>query len=254
MSTHRKIYTALAGLAFLVTALPAAAKPTPKPKVKTPTANATMAKPSAAHGPKTTTAHMPKAKVKTQTASSTAKAVKPTQATTAKGQGKTKSMSADKTTGSTRTANADTKPTNIDTKPGNMDTKPGTNDTIPTTEPANLSKAQQKLLKNENLRLKMLDRLPPDTKVIPAAAGFKNLGQFIAAVNVSHNQGIDFFALKALMTGPQSLSLGQAIQQLKGTDPTTARMIANNATATADNAIATAEPVPTQKTKRKDRD
>jgi hypothetical protein len=65
----------------------------------------------------------------------------------------------------------------------------------------------------------------------PATAGFKNFGNFVAAVNVSNNLGIKFDDLKAAMTGttlagtstgksPQSL--GQAIQQLKpGVDSTT---------------------------------
>ena len=50
---------------------------------------------------------------------------------------------------------------------------------------------------------------------VTAAAGFKNLGQFVAAVNASHNQGIDFVALRALMVAPNSMSLGQAVQQVR---------------------------------------
>jgi hypothetical protein len=49
--------------------------------------------------------------------------------------------------------------------------------------------------------------------VIAAAAGFKNLGQFVAAANVSQNLQISFTDLKAkLMTG---MSLGQAIQAVR---------------------------------------
>jgi len=47
------------------------------------------------------------------------------------------------------------------------------------------------------------------------ASGFKNFGQFIAAVHVSHNLGIPFSALQAKMTGPNAVSLGKAIQELK---------------------------------------
>jgi hypothetical protein len=48
-----------------------------------------------------------------------------------------------------------------------------------------------------------------------AAAGFRNWGQFVAALQVSKNLGIPFADLKSLMTGPENLSLGKAIQQLR---------------------------------------
>jgi hypothetical protein len=55
---------------------------------------------------------------------------------------------------------------------------------------------------------------------ILAASGFRNLGQFVAAVNASFNDPtIQFRALKALMTGDPPMSLGQAKQQLRGTQP-----------------------------------
>jgi hypothetical protein len=47
------------------------------------------------------------------------------------------------------------------------------------------------------------------------ASGFKNFGQFVAAVHVSHNLGIPFADLQSKMTGPNSVSLGKAIQELK---------------------------------------
>lgn len=47
------------------------------------------------------------------------------------------------------------------------------------------------------------------------AAGFKNLGQFVAACHVSHNLGIPFDQLRAKMTDPPGESLGKAVQQLK---------------------------------------
>jgi hypothetical protein len=57
--------------------------------------------------------------------------------------------------------------------------------------------------------------LPPGLTADVAAAGFKNRGQFVAAVHVSNNLGIPFDVLKAEMTGPEPKSLGQAIQTLK---------------------------------------
>jgi hypothetical protein len=47
-----------------------------------------------------------------------------------------------------------------------------------------------------------------------ASAGFRNLGQFVAAVNVSSNLGIPFDQLKTKMV-TDGKSLGQAIQLLK---------------------------------------
>ncbi len=46
------------------------------------------------------------------------------------------------------------------------------------------------------------------------AMGFKNFGQFVAAVHVSHNLDIPFADLQAKMTGPNAVSLGKAIQVL----------------------------------------
>jgi hypothetical protein len=47
------------------------------------------------------------------------------------------------------------------------------------------------------------------------ASGFKNFGQFVAAVHVSQNLGIPFSDLQAKMTGPRAVRLGKAIQDLK---------------------------------------
>jgi hypothetical protein len=47
-----------------------------------------------------------------------------------------------------------------------------------------------------------------------ASAGFRNQGQFIAALNVSKNQNIDFVQLKDAMT-VDGLSLGQAAKQVR---------------------------------------
>jgi len=55
--------------------------------------------------------------------------------------------------------------------------------------------------------------LPGGTSLSDAASGFRNLGQFIAAVHVSHNLGISFDDLKAKMMGGDSL--GKAIKELK---------------------------------------
>jgi hypothetical protein len=79
-------------------------------------------------------------------------------------------------------------------------------------------------------------RLSQDSDLNAATAGFKNFGQFVAAVNVSNNLGIEFADLKASMTGltmdglptgEPTKSLGQSIQQLKpGADATTEATLA----------------------------
>jgi hypothetical protein len=281
MSTHKKVSTAAAvGLAFLITAIPVAAKPTSKPKVKTPTAHVAKIKPATAHGPKATT---PKVKTTGSRATThgskpTTTAVKPAKATAkgqakatgptkTKGSAKQAKLTTDRKGGSTRTTNVDGGPkdsrptTNVDgdirpTTNVDGDIRPTTNvdgDGNPTSTQT-LSKAQRHLLKNDNLRAKMEARLPAGTNPVRAAVGFKNLGQFVAAVNVSNNHGIDFFALKNLMVAPNSMSLGQAMQQLKGTDPTAARVTADAALAAANADVAPATTTTTtKKAKSKDR-
>ena len=72
-----------------------------------------------------------------------------------------------------------------------------------------------RLSSNTKLSGKLQSLLPPGTDLQAAASGFKNLGQFVAAVHVSHNLGIPFDQLKAKMQGPPTESLGKAIHQLK---------------------------------------
>jgi hypothetical protein len=62
----------------------------------------------------------------------------------------------------------------------------------------------QKLTRNTALQSKLTTRLTAlgyKGTVFEAAYGFKNLGQFVAATNVSRNLGIPFDQLKLQMTG-----------------------------------------------------
>jgi hypothetical protein len=77
------------------------------------------------------------------------------------------------------------------------------------------SSVSTRLTDNTKLASKLQSLLPPGTNLQTAASGFKNLGQFVAAVHVSHNLGIPFDQLKAKMQGPPSMSLGKAIEALK---------------------------------------
>jgi hypothetical protein len=78
-----------------------------------------------------------------------------------------------------------------------------------------------------------------------ASEGFRNLGQFVAAVNVSNNLGLDFVKLKTNMVD-EGMSLGQAIQtQRKSLDGTT---LATTAERDAATLISTTESSPTSTT------
>ncbi|HXB22430.1 MAG TPA: hypothetical protein VNV88_13655 [Candidatus Solibacter sp.] len=77
------------------------------------------------------------------------------------------------------------------------------------------SSVSERLSDNTKLAGKLQSLLPAGTNLQQASQGFKNLGQFVAAVHVSHNLGIPFDQLKAKMTGPSAESLGKAIEQLK---------------------------------------
>ena len=56
--------------------------------------------------------------------------------------------------------------------------------------------------------------LPQGMTLDQATAGFRNQGQFIAALNASKQQGVPFASLQKAMT-VDGLSLGQAVRQLK---------------------------------------
>lgn len=85
----------------------------------------------------------------------------------------------------------------------------------PTSDTKSRKTIDQKLDGNPKLSSKLQSLLPAGTDLKTAAAGFKNFGQFAAAVHVSHNLGIPFDQLKAKMTGDNAESLGKAIKELK---------------------------------------
>jgi len=91
--------------------------------------------------------------------------------------------------------------------------------------------------------------LPPNMTLNTASAGFRNQGQFIAAVHVSRNLGIPFADLRAAMLGlpkpgaptsttpPSPMSLGQAIHTLKPSANSTTEASRAQTQATADLSI-----------------
>lgn len=70
----------------------------------------------------------------------------------------------------------------------------------------------QLLTQNTKLASNLQTLLPKGTNLQDAASGFKNLGQFVAAVHVSHNLGIPFDQLKDKMVAGDSL--GKAVHEL----------------------------------------
>jgi hypothetical protein len=168
-----------------------------------PKSTSTMAGGAAAKAPKTTA---PSPKSGTASAKATGKST-----TTASGK---TTASANKTTASAKkTEPAKSTASAKKTELAKTTSTPATGATPTTTT---LTPVQQKLQQNTNLASKLETRLPKGTDLMTAAEGFRNLGQFVAAVNVSNNLGIDFVNLKTSMVD-DGLSLGQSIQTWKPT-------------------------------------
>ncbi|HYL93339.1 MAG TPA: hypothetical protein VEW69_09305 [Alphaproteobacteria bacterium] len=92
----------------------------------------------------------------------------------------------------------------------------GSNHGSNTLQPSSGPKSPQELLNQNSKLTSRLQKLLPSTMTPQqACSGFRNLGQCVAAIHVSHNLGIPFADLQTKMTGPNSVSLGKAIQELK---------------------------------------
>ena len=108
----------------------------------------------------------------------------------------------------------DTTSTGTSTSSGTTTTTASTGTTTtppPTFEPNAIS---TKISKNPSQLAKVKGMLPTGMTIEEASTGFRNQGQFIAALNASKNQGIDFVQLKDAMT-VDGLSLGQAAKQVR---------------------------------------
>ena len=167
---------------------------------KTPPVKATSGGSTHASGPKSS----PAPKVQGG-GNSAAKAPKTTSTTTASA----KTSKGPSSKGQSATANTTKKSTTT-----------GSDATVPppptTTTTATLTPVQQKLQRNTNLADKLQSRLPKGTDLMLASEGFRNLGQFVAAVNVSNNLKIPFADLKMSMVD-EGNSLGQSIKTLRPT-------------------------------------
>jgi hypothetical protein len=100
-----------------------------------------------------------------------------------------------------------------------VENKPSDND-----QSAKTSKTfSNHLAEDKNLSSKLASLLPADTNLQDASAGFKNLGQFVAAVHVSKNLGIPFTDLKAKMMDGQSIGMAVKFLSLKSDADTEAK-------------------------------
>jgi len=90
----------------------------------------------------------------------------------------------------------------------------GTATSTTTTGPTALA---AKISSNPDKLARITAMLPPGMTLDQATMGFRNQGQFIAALNASKNRGVVFADLQKAMT-VDGLSLGQAVRKLK-TEP-----------------------------------
>jgi hypothetical protein len=152
-------------------------------------------------------------------------------------------------------------------------TTSATSTTTTHTTPA-LNPIAQKILANRGLQPKVRALLPAGMTLNQASLGFKNQGQFLAALHVSRNLGIPFADLKTAMTGvrptttgapggttggttasPTTLSLGQAIHKLRPSADTVTATTTAEHQASAElsiTAAATASTATTNTSKKKD--
>jgi hypothetical protein len=91
--------------------------------------------------------------------------------------------------------------------------------TTTTTETAPPNAVSTKIGNNPKLLAKFQPQLDAMGLTLEeATAGFRNQGQFIAAMNVAKNRNLDFVALQEAMT-KDGLSLGQAAKKVMNTPP-----------------------------------
>lgn len=150
------------------------------------------------------------------------------------------------TTKTTKKTTTPTTTTSTTTTTSSTNTTNSTNTTQ--TDTTTLSPLAAKIQSHPQLASRLKALLPDGMTLNRAATGFKNQGQLIAALHVSRNLNIPFRQLKADMTGPDHLSLGQAIQKRRSTANATAEVSRAETEANEDVKLSTA-PV-TRKGKR----
>jgi hypothetical protein len=74
---------------------------------------------------------------------------------------------------------------------------------------------EDRIDRNPRFASRMRDLIPSGTSAREAISGFKNEGQFLAALHASKNLNIPFDELKGKVTGDGSVPLGEAIHSLR---------------------------------------
>jgi DNA-binding transcriptional MocR family regulator len=140
---------------------------------------------------------------------------------------------------------ADAKIAKIEAKTANAEPTAGTSETgdvatTPTPTPSTIDFTSgpvgEKLTRNTKLRSKLETRLQAagyEGTVYQAAYGFKNLGQFVAATNVSQHTGIPFDQLRIQMTGYSVDATGTVLRANVGPDGTVTLVAPADATSPA---------------------
>jgi hypothetical protein len=178
---------------------------------------------SGSHGPKTTTTHGPS----TTTHGPSAKAPSTTtlgpsaKGAAAKPLKSPKTTKADTTLAKATKSTANSTSTTGGTTTTTTTTTGGTTTTTTPVIDFTSGAVGSKLTKNTALRSKLETRLTSlgyTGTAYQAAYGFKNLGQFVAATNVSQNLGLSFDKLKVQMTGLTVKADGTVLQANVGTD------------------------------------
>jgi hypothetical protein len=123
-------------------------------------------------------------------------------------------------------------------------TKEPTSPTSTTTSSVRLNPIALKISSHPSLAAKVQALLPAGMTLNQASKGFKNQGQFLAALHASKNLNISFAQLKAEMTGRDHDSLGVAIQELKQGTNATAAVSTAEKEADADVKATTPQPAP----------
>ena len=193
-----------------------AAQKSPKPVHAKPVVSKPVAK-THAQAPKPAMTTHAKSSVKMQTRTHGKPSVKTTTKSSVKTKAtvtKTAKTKSGETTATKKSAKTTTTTTST-TPEANTSTASST-----TSGTTTLSPVQQKLKKNTNLAAKLQGRLPAGTDLMTAAAGFRNLGQFVSTVNASYNHGLSFPELKKRIV-VQGMSLGQASKDMRQTTTTT---------------------------------
>jgi hypothetical protein len=143
------------------------------------------------------------------------------------------------TTAPTTTAAAPAKPSSHGNPHKATTTVASTSPTTGTTTTTASNPIATKIASKPQLASRLERMLPSGMTLARASSGFKNQGQFIAALHVSQNLHIPFADLKKAMTGPNPSSLGQSIQKLRPSANSTTEAAHAETQATADLRVTT---------------